>query len=372
MNPVSPALLHEMTVSLGSTFGALLLSTYFSLMLYGLTVSQTIRYFSVYQRDIPFFKILEYSYYYLVIGYFDPLVLTTNIWTMGSNTLTMGIIIFLGQCFYVRRVYLVDRRYLPVVLFVVTLMLFGFGLTTADSVRIFTNKMLSIEGSGPHMHWIAQMIFAVTSVVDLTLTGTFIFILRNSYTGFKRTNTVLDIMSLYPAIATSLMAYVAPQCLYMNLLSRLASSVLTIPSFICSVMFPHTFISIALIIPVTKCTFSLFVLVLLPEMSPLTNRAVYSNSVLAVLNSRQALTDHIAGRSNSGYTPPMAGILPHTNLNRSGYAHCDSIPRTVAGWEDVTVSDVSDSESVEAKIRARQDTGSRTMGCLGLRWSLGE
>nr|VWO95309.1 HIT-type domain-containing protein [Ganoderma boninense] len=89
----SAALALEATFALGSTFGALMLST-----LYGLTAHQTFRYFRMYRGDIAFFKILVFAifaadtfhsatlmhmcYYYFVINYFKPLAFNVNIWSI--------------------------------------------------------------------------------------------------------------------------------------------------------------------------------------------------------------------------------------------------------------------------------------------------
>ncbi|PIL32269.1 hypothetical protein GSI_05514 [Ganoderma sinense ZZ0214-1] len=287
----SVALALEGTPSLGSTFGAIMLSTFFSLMLYGLTAHQTFRYFRMYQGDIPFFKILVFAifaadtfhsatlmhmcYYYFVINYFNPLAFIVSIWSIQALPLSTGITVLLTQSFYVRRIYLVDRRYLPIVFLVVSLMLVELGFIIAASVTSFGSD--TFEGLGGHI-WMDTTLFAVAASADLILTGTLVLILRNSYTRFERTNSVLDTLSLYAVIATSL------------------NTALTVPAFVCSLALPQTFVYFAIAMPATK---------------------VYSNSVLAVLNCRRALAAAGSSSLEPHRSPVGVGILQHSS-NRSG------------------------------------------------------
>ncbi|KAI1784886.1 hypothetical protein LXA43DRAFT_1100910 [Ganoderma leucocontextum] len=360
-----PAGLPLAAPSLGSTFGAIMLSTFFSLMLYGLTAHQTFRYFRMYGGDIPFFKILVLAifaadtfhsatlmhmcYYYFVVNYFNPLAFLVSTWSIQALPLSTGVTVLLTQSFYVRRIYLVDRRYLPIVLLVVILMFVELAFIIFATVESFSND--TFEGLSGHI-WIDTTLFAVAASTDLILTGTLVFILRNSYTRFERTNTVLDTLSLYAVIATGL------------------NTALTVPAFVCSIALPQTFAYFAIAMPATKGASS----VSMPTLHPLAKGdsrpeslcTVYSNSVLAVLNCRQALTGHIGGSSN--YTPQRT-------LNRTGptspgasaaQASSDSVrPRLLivspassyamvriqmAGREDVGVR--GDSESVDAKMRS--------------------
>ncbi|TBU46932.1 hypothetical protein BD309DRAFT_856995 [Dichomitus squalens] len=91
------------TPSLGNTFGAIMISTFVSLMLYGLTAHQTFRYFRTYRTDIPLFKtlvsefrkstadtfhsitLMHMCYYYFVINYFNPLALLVSVWYVRST-----------------------------------------------------------------------------------------------------------------------------------------------------------------------------------------------------------------------------------------------------------------------------------------------
>ena len=76
------------------------------------------------------------------------------------------------------------------------------------------------------------MIFVVASVVDLTLTGTAIFILRSSYTGFKRSVYIFlgagTCVNLTGSMSAELTMYWI-SCRYMqpSLVSSISSFVIT-------------------------------------------------------------------------------------------------------------------------------------------------
>ncbi|KAI1796816.1 hypothetical protein LXA43DRAFT_1089886 [Ganoderma leucocontextum] len=266
--------------SLGNTFGVLLLSTFVSLMLYGLTLAQTIRYARLYPSDRPFLKILvaaifiadtlhsasmvHICYHYLVTNYLAPAVLSENVWSVHSllNTfvprysptvhrkllpLSTGVTVLLTQGFYMRRIYIVSYRYRFVVLVIVVLLLGEFGFMTASSVVSFQNRTFdAIYG----YIWMDTVLFAIATVVDLVLTSAFVVILNRSRTGFLGTDSALDILARYALYATGLI------------------SALTVPAFICSLALSRTFVYFAIAISAVK---------------------VYSNSVLAVLNCRKSL-----------------------------------------------------------------------------------
>ncbi|KAI0750015.1 hypothetical protein C8Q80DRAFT_1101397 [Daedaleopsis nitida] len=82
----------EALPSLDQTFGAVLLGSFIGLMLYGLTIHQSFRYFRLYPTDAPYLKAtvrvaarprhrdVADSYHYLVTNYFNPLGLLDGVW----------------------------------------------------------------------------------------------------------------------------------------------------------------------------------------------------------------------------------------------------------------------------------------------------
>ncbi|KAI0750039.1 hypothetical protein C8Q80DRAFT_668521 [Daedaleopsis nitida] len=273
--------------SVTTTFGAVLLSTFFSLILYGLTGHQTYRYFRMYRSDKLFYQVLvlvifiadtfhsailmHICYYYLAANYLNPQAMMTSIWSVQVLGLSTGIVALLAQCFYVRRVYLVNRQYRPVVALVCTLMLVEFGFI----ISILVNSLGHSSFEALENHALDAVLFAVATAIDLILTGALVMILRQSRTRYRHTNMVLDTLALYAVIATALV------------------TVITFPAFICVIALPGTFIYFAIALPATK---------------------VYSNSVLAFLNCRKSLA---ARATCLGSEPVAVGLRNRPEADRS-------------------------------------------------------
>ncbi|TBU51503.1 hypothetical protein BD310DRAFT_982546 [Dichomitus squalens] len=90
--------------SLDNTFGAVLIGTFLGLILYGLTVHQTLTYFRVYTADAFLLKFMimclalldagnavvtmHACYYYLIANYFNPLALPYGVCVNSRRSLT--------------------------------------------------------------------------------------------------------------------------------------------------------------------------------------------------------------------------------------------------------------------------------------------
>ncbi|KAH9933621.1 uncharacterized protein BXZ73DRAFT_77240 [Epithele typhae] len=97
--------------SLGDTFGSLLIATFISLVLYGIGMHQTFRYFQEYRKDRRILQMFvgllispqnsvadtfhtliccHVCYYYLVVDYFNPLDLQKGIWSIRTSIITIA------------------------------------------------------------------------------------------------------------------------------------------------------------------------------------------------------------------------------------------------------------------------------------------
>ncbi|KAI0363611.1 hypothetical protein BV20DRAFT_118590 [Pilatotrama ljubarskyi] len=251
--------------SLQDTFGAYLICTCLGCMLFGLTTHQTYRYYRLYPTDGISLKFLVASllaldilhtitsihvcYFYLVTNYFNPLSMSTGVWSIRLGIVETGLVILVAHCFYARRLFLLGNGHLfPVS--VIGLLLFaeiGFSIaaTVESFIQVSFEKFFKFQ-------WLIWVILAVALMVDLVATSILTFYLRRSRTGFKRTDSMVDVLMVY-AINTGL-----------------STSVLTFAALICSIAAPHTLIWAAITVPATK---------------------MYANSLLAVLNSRRSLID---------------------------------------------------------------------------------
>ncbi|KAI0808207.1 hypothetical protein C8Q74DRAFT_120334 [Fomes fomentarius] len=109
--------------SIGDTLGALLISTFITLMLYGFMVHNMYRYIRLYPSDALILRFIAFGlfaldtvhsitlihlcYHYLVTNYSNPLGLqTTSVWSLQIMPLVTGFIMLFTHSFYLRRIYI--------------------------------------------------------------------------------------------------------------------------------------------------------------------------------------------------------------------------------------------------------------------------
>ncbi|TBU36291.1 hypothetical protein BD309DRAFT_985045 [Dichomitus squalens] len=101
--------------SLNNTFGAVLIGTFLGLILYGVTVQQTARYFRVYTADAFLMKFMIFClalldagnavvtihvcYYYLVTNYFNPFALLDGVWSIQMLPILMTTTLVIAQLY---------------------------------------------------------------------------------------------------------------------------------------------------------------------------------------------------------------------------------------------------------------------------------
>ncbi|KAI1790243.1 hypothetical protein LXA43DRAFT_1149115 [Ganoderma leucocontextum] len=146
---------------LDDTYGALFLGTVFGLMVYGLTVHQVYRYYRLYPNDPLVLKLLAIS----------------------------GLATLLSQGFYAGRVWFVAPQHRWIVGLAVV-PAFVFIAATVESVRVPVYEF-------GRFSWMISVMYGAAGVGETLFTGTLIFVLRRSRTGFKRTNAMIDLLILY-------------------------------------------------------------------------------------------------------------------------------------------------------------------------------
>ncbi|KAM5544665.1 hypothetical protein V8D89_001563 [Ganoderma adspersum] len=245
--PTDPLALLPKVPPLDNTFGAVLLGTFIALVLYGITLHQSYRYFRMYPADLPSLKWLvsfvvvvetvtsamsmHVCYHYLVSSYFNPPALLR------------------GMCFFVRRVYVLGRGYRIFVIFAVFLCFIEMAATTEAFI-------IPTFGGFKHVTWLVSTGSTMAVTSDIIITTMLIFALRRSRTGVKRTDSMLDVMIMY-SINTGLLTGI------FNLLSLLFAFIR-----------PGDLIYIGFGIPGTK---------------------MYANTLMAALNSRRSLAANGSG-----------------------------------------------------------------------------
>ncbi|KAI1791134.1 hypothetical protein LXA43DRAFT_1094746 [Ganoderma leucocontextum] len=293
------SLLHLPT--LDETYGALLIGTFVSLLLYGVVVHQAYRYTQMYKDDSLAIKLTVFvlitidtvhtvvsahaCYAYLVSHYFTPLALLEGIWSIQCQPVLAGLGVLVSQSFFTRRVYIVSRKYGVLVATSLLLTLATFGCAVAGTVIAFKLRAFT---QYEHYYWIDSAACACAVVADMLTTSVLIFTLRRSRTGFRRTDTLINSLMLY-SINTGLLTGIA-NCL----------------ALVFAIARPDTFIWIALEIVAVR---------------------LYTNSVMAVLNSRRSLRE----------------------------AHGDEMELTVGGFYNTPTND-STPPQMQSNLRALEDS----------------
>ncbi|KAI0636240.1 hypothetical protein C8Q77DRAFT_1155943 [Trametes polyzona] len=276
--------------ALDNSYGAMLLGTSFGLMLYGLTIHQSYRYFRLYPRDLKLFKVFVLliltmetvhtviwmiaCYHFLVTDYFNPAGLLTGHWTVQVNVAITGASNLLCQTFYARRVFLLGPKSRWVVGLAGLSMVACLGFDIGATVEAFRLSLTDF----PRFSWLVSGAYGCAVATDVLLTGALIRVLLRSRTGFKRTDSTLDMLIVY-SINT-------------GLLTRQAY-VTGLLVFVFALILPGNYIYAGISI---------------------VNAKLYANSVLAVLNSRRSL-------ASSTRVVDDFEMYPTSNSSRSQRSH---------------------------------------------------
>ncbi|KAI0325099.1 hypothetical protein GY45DRAFT_1375029 [Cubamyces sp. BRFM 1775] len=312
---------------LDNTFGAVLLGTCFGLILYGLTSHQTYRYFRLYPNDVPIIKALvivlmsletfhtalciHMCYYYLTTNYFNPLALLSGVWSLRLLPVVTGTVIFVCHGFYARRVYLIGGLYRPLVVVIAGFMLGELAFVIAATTESFVQATFA---AWERYTWLISAGFGCAVGADLVLTTSLILVLHRSRTGFKSTDSMIDILIIY-TINTGLL-----------------TGIFSLLSLIFAVVEPSNLIYVALNMVSTRS---------------------YANSVLAVLNSRRSLVERRFAQLDAG-TFGMSAL--DSDTKRPGGSDAFQLPQLPPKMIDIKV----DTENVQHRDTAseNQDTSS--------------
>ncbi|KAL1939524.1 hypothetical protein VTO73DRAFT_9835 [Trametes versicolor] len=271
----APSLIIPQIPSLDNTFGAIVIGTYVGLILYGVTIHQAYRYSRLYPNDSWWLKglvivvlVLESltsvlgmhgCYYHLVTNYFQPEKLGHPVWSINLSPTISGLSVITAQSFFIRRVWVIGARFRPVVIVSESRQL----RQPKDSLQTESRAYLLYRS-------------ALALVSDLLLASVLIHVLHRNRTGFKRTDSMIDLMIMY-SVSTGLIT---------GIVDILAAGL--------AFAFPQQLLYIPLGVAGTK---------------------LYANAVLAALNSRQYIA--LRGGSNVvsnevsafGFAPPPGGSV---------------------------------------------------------------
>ncbi|KAM5542952.1 hypothetical protein V8D89_003336 [Ganoderma adspersum] len=279
------------STSIDDTLGAVLIGTYISLVLFGLALHQAYEYYVHYPYDKPWLKIyvavvlllelactvltMHICYYYAVTKYADLASLAVIVWSPLVLAIVGSIMVVLTQCFFLHRVWLIGRRYRPLV--VIAFLFMMLELSVCFAYTVLGIRLKTWDAMTPKV-WLVSVHNAASAVADLLVTWVLIYTLReNQKRSMQRTNDMINDLILY-AVSTGLV-----------------TGVYNVVCFIMSIALPQTLLYWATVLVGLK---------------------LYSNSLLAALNSRKSISArHPAGVTDT--SPFGVSIRPGDSIELS-------------------------------------------------------
>ncbi|KAI0326374.1 hypothetical protein GY45DRAFT_115253 [Cubamyces sp. BRFM 1775] len=174
---------------LGKIMGALLVGAFMSSVIYGVTILQAYRYFRVYPRDKRILKALVVTvvalsihscYVHLINGFAQPADLLRTIWSISLFPAFSAVVMLPCQ---------------RIIVFIAGSLCIGeLGFFIASTCQIFMVELLTDTFKATRMLAAGAL---CGTMADISLTVALIFALRRSRTGFKGTDSKIDIMILY-------------------------------------------------------------------------------------------------------------------------------------------------------------------------------
>ncbi|EKM53076.1 uncharacterized protein PHACADRAFT_210798 [Phanerochaete carnosa HHB-10118-sp] len=279
----SPPLLQPVPLHLDSTLGALVIAEILVAVLYGIASVQVYVYLSHSPRDSSFMKgtifflwILDSLhltftthgvYHYAVTSFMNPLALTQCPWSFAADMFAGDPIEVIVTLIFAHKIYKLSGSIWPLI-FIVPPQLLSWVASIA--VAVLELKFPSYHELEQRFAWIWYTVFSLQAFSDCAIAAILCTILIRRRTGFKRTDSLIRTLVLYSINTCAL------------------TSSVSVASVVTYAAMPHNFIFIGLG-------------VILPMLM--------SNSLLALLNSRDMLRDMHAGQVASVHFSRLANIL---------------------------------------------------------------
>jgi len=188
--------------SLDTTFGASFDGFTVSLILFGVTCGQAIRYYRAYPKDNVRWKLLvgvtwlldtlhlflvSHSTWHYLIARISLEDLETANWSMISQVVPTECIAVAVDCFFIRRIWLMsDRDWRTLPLLIPTFL--AFAVSIAYVVKCFR---LPLFVDAAKSTWLLGLFSSCRAAVDLAIAIWMCYLLFTKRTGFKRTQSVI-------------------------------------------------------------------------------------------------------------------------------------------------------------------------------------
>ncbi|KAG2006684.1 hypothetical protein CC2G_014443 [Coprinopsis cinerea AmutBmut pab1-1] len=200
----------ESAWQLTKTFGATTIATYLSSMMYGLTVYQTYRYFRRYTGDKLTIKSLvgllwiidtlqtifsiHFNYHYLVSHFNDPSEMVRSNWSFRLAVLLLSAPPLLSNLFYVSRLWIIGTRNLILLGTIMALVLTRFVFQMILAAKAWQHPIFT--DYQPFL-WMVRAYCGASLAADIILAFAFCWTLHKRRTGYKRTDSKIDLLMIY-------------------------------------------------------------------------------------------------------------------------------------------------------------------------------
>ncbi|KAI0654631.1 hypothetical protein C8Q70DRAFT_1058225 [Cubamyces menziesii] len=199
MSDTIEALLSLDGLNIYNTYGAYLLGTCASLILYGISLHQLYRYFRLYPTDSLSIRVSVVSlmvletlqasllvhscYHTLVSNYFHPLALLDAVWSLKIEPVVVAFLTVVAQAFFARRVSLLGTRSRIVTGIAIFALLLHLSLAIAVAVIFF--RIVNLHHLQHSSEWLFSASISSATLADILLAGAII-------RGLRRTRVTLD------------------------------------------------------------------------------------------------------------------------------------------------------------------------------------
>ncbi|EIW57950.1 uncharacterized protein TRAVEDRAFT_29832 [Trametes versicolor FP-101664 SS1] len=219
--PANPLAALPKLPAIDNTYGAMMIGTFLSLILYGFALLQAYNYTRLRFKDPTLVKVyvavimvmdtfqtilsMHICYWYLVTNYFDPTRLFSGIWSINLLGVSVGMTLVACQSFFARRVYIIGSlKYRILVMITGIMFIAELGFATAGT---YYASVLPNFAEFHKVAWLNSASFSLAIAADLILTVVLIMVLRKSRTGFDHTDSLIDVLIMY-SVCTGLITTV--------------------------------------------------------------------------------------------------------------------------------------------------------------------
>ncbi|KAK0502510.1 hypothetical protein EDD18DRAFT_1141195 [Armillaria luteobubalina] len=309
---------------LDDTMGSMLIGVIVSAILFGISVVQTLYYYSQYPKDVWYLKSLVAAtiffdsvhmlfithtiYHYLITGYYDQTVLTRIVWSVIVEAVPTGVTGSLVQCFYTVRVWRLSRKS---ILLTGTILFLIIADSICGTVWVVLALLRHTYTDLLHISPLTISINGISAAADVLISASLCIILQRSKTGFRKSDTMITKLIFF-FVNTGLYVILTSLCAVGALLSLAISS--------------HTLIYASWYFCIGR---------------------LYANSLLASLNGRNTIRGQTEDIDHMLLSIPNAVLSPSSNSASNGQRPDISIRIETSTHKDVEADSKQDDDSFE-------------------------